>query len=63
MTFLLIILPISAFIIGYVVGAKIEKSSKDDEIDPLKRRGIYKHSLSHTNGYGTKKNLMLNMKY
>lgn len=55
MTFLLIILPIVAFIIGCVVGAKIEKSLKEDEIDPLKRRGIYKHSLSHTNVYGTKK--------
>ena len=52
MTFLLIILPIVAFIIGWVIGAKIEKSLKEDEIDPLKRRGIYKYSLSHT---GTKK--------
>lgn len=52
MTFLLITLPIVAFIIGWVIGAKIEKSLKEDEIDPLKRRGIYPDSLSLTGSYG-----------
>lgn len=55
---LLIILPIVTFILGCMFGSKMESSSKTEEnekIDPSKRRGIYKHSLSHTNGYGTKK--------